>query len=199
MIRTIKMCLVGGALTLVACGPHAKIGGGKQGAAEALFAASGPTKESTSVGQGINTAVTDRSVACRYGGQATLKNFSVDVQQGHVSALYDVAYENCGASNSEAGTVVLGGAWKATQLVDTAQGNVKVAQTFKGKIIFGGAFDDFLDADIVQSVDVSSLGTGTGSVAVTLKGTMTNSSGTYTYDEAVNVTAGNVSVAVTKN
>jgi len=204
MNRTIKMCLGVASLSLVACGPGAKIGGGKQGAAEALFAASGPTKESTNPSQGIDIMVKDRSIACQYGGTATLKNFTLKTDTvggvgSNVGAQYDVSYENCGASNSEAGKVVLAGAWQATQSIQQSTGTVKVAQTFKGKLTFGGAFDDFLDADIVQSVDVNALGTGTGTVAVVLKGTLTNSSGTYTYDEAVNVTAGNVSVAVTKN
>ena len=76
---------------------------------------------------------------------------------------------------------------------------MKIAQTFKGKITFDGAFNDFLEADIVQSVDVSSLRAAPVQVSVILKGTLTDSSGTYTYDEAVNVTAGNLSVQVTKN
>jgi hypothetical protein len=117
----------------------------------------------------------------------------------NIGAQYDVAYENCGVTKTDVGDLVLGGNWQVVQSVQASAGTAKVAQTFKGKVTFGGAFNDFLDADIVQTVDATSLGSTGGSVAVVLKGTLTDSSGTYTYDEQVNVTAGNVSVQVTKN
>lgn len=204
MNRTIKLCLAGAAVSLVACGPGAKIGGGKQGAAEALYAASGPTKGSTDrTSQPLDVSLSDLSVKCQLGGSATLKNYvlKTDTSGGNVSvgAAYDVAYDQCAASKSDQGNAVLSGSWKVTQSVQTTSGSVKVLQTFKGKIEFGGAFQDFLDADITQSVDVTSLGSTSGSVSVNLVGKLTDSSGTYDYNESVNVTAGSVSVAVTKN
>lgn len=205
MIRTIKMCLVGAALSLVACGPGAKIGGGKQGAAEALYASSGPTSSSTSRTQGvvIDVMLSDLSVPCRFGGDALLKNYVAKVDTSsvgaNVGAQYDVAYNNCGAVKTEVGVANLNGGFKLVQAVQTSTSGVSVSQTFKGKVTFDGAFQDFLEADIVQSVDASSLASGTGQVSVILKGTLTDSSGTYTYDEAVSVTAGTLSVQVTKN
>ena len=204
MIRTIKTCLVGAALVLVACGPGAKIGGGKQGAAEALYAASGPTSGSTSRTQGvIDVTLSDLSVACRFGGDATMKNFVLKVDTAglgaNVGQQFDMAYNNCGAVKTDVGVANLNGSFKLVQAVQTSTSAVSVSQTFKGKVTFDGAFDDFLEADIVQSVDASALSSGSGQVSVVLKGTLTDSSGTYTYDEAVNVTAGTLSVQVTKN
>lgn len=204
MNHTIKMCLMGAVLSLVACGPGAKIGGGKQGAAEALYAASGPTKGSTDRNaSGIDVTLTDLSVSCQFGGKAILKNYVLQTDPSgtgtSIGAKYTVAYEKCGAVKTEAGVAELNGGWEVVQAIQSTTASAKVAQTFKGKVTYNGAFDDFLEADISQSVDVTALGSTGGTVAVVLKGTLTDSSGTYTYDEAVNVTAGNLSVQVTKN
>ncbi len=207
MNHTIKMCLMGAALTLVACGPGAKIGGGKQGAAEALFAASGPTSGASDRNQQgivIDVKLQDLAVACRHGGEAVMKDFTLKVDtstplSANVGQNYDMAYNNCGAVKTEVGVANLNGSFKLVQTVATTSGSASVSQSFKGRITFDGAFNDFLDADIVQTVNASALATGTGSVSVVLKGTLTDSSGTYTYDEAVNVTAGSLSVDLSKN
>jgi hypothetical protein len=204
MIRTIKTCLWGAALVLLACGPGAKIGGGKQGAAEALFAASGPTKGSTDrTAQGIDVTLKDLSVSCQYGGQATLKSFVLQVDttlNGATSgAHYTMAYDHCGAAKTDVGVAEYNGQWDVTQATMVATGTIKLQQTFKGKVTVNGAFDDFVDADVSQSIDVSSLGATGGTVAVNLVGKISDSSGTYNYNEMVNVTAGNLSVQVTNH
>ena len=74
MKRTLQLALFAAALALVACGPPpAKIADGKQGAAEALYAASGPTKGSTTRSQPIDVTLTDLNVSCQFGGSAILK------------------------------------------------------------------------------------------------------------------------------
>lgn len=207
MNHTIKMCLMGAALTLVACGPGAKIGGGKQGAAEALFAASGPTSGASDRNQQgvvIDVKLQDLAVTCRHGGEAVMKDFTLKVDtstplSANVGQNYDMAYNNCGAVKTDVGVANLNGSFKLVQTVATTSGSASVSQSFKGRITFDGAFNDFLEADIVQTVNASALASGTGSVSVVLKGTLTDSSGTYTYDEAVNVTAGSLSVDLSKN
>jgi hypothetical protein len=206
MNHTIKMCLMGAALTLVACGPGAKIGGGKQGAAEALFAASGPTSGASDRNQQgivVDVKLQDLAVACRHGGEAVMKDFTLKVDSSqlgaNVGSNYDMAYNNCGAVKTDVGVANLNGSFKLVQTVATTTGSASVQQSFKGRITFDGAFNDFLEADIVQSVNASALASGTGAVSVVLKGTLTNASGTYTYDEAVNVTAGSLSVDLSKN
>ena len=66
MVKRIVMLVVF-SLALVACGPGAKING-KQGAAEAMFAASQPSKASTSA------SPVDVSAKCPHGGTAEIRS-----------------------------------------------------------------------------------------------------------------------------
>jgi hypothetical protein len=203
MIRTIKMCLaVGGALAMAACGPGAKLGGGKQGAAEALYAAGAPAASSTNAGQPINISLTgDTTVSCRYGGTASLQNFALDTSTtstgANVGAKFTLAYNKCGAAQSSAGVAVFDGSYDVTQAIVADPGAATVKQSFKGKVTVSGAFDDFLQADITEDVDAQHLTATTGSVSVSLVGTLSDSSGDYTYNESVDVTANNLQVQAT--
>ena len=89
-----------------------------------------------------------------------------------------------------AGTVTL------SQKVQAVSGAVNVEQSFKGNVKFGHSYDDFLDVNVSQIVSASALSQTSGGVSMTLKGTITNSSGTYTFDEAVSVTPGKISVDI---
>jgi lipid-binding SYLF domain-containing protein len=63
-------------------------------------------------------------------------------------------------------------------------------QTFKGRIDVQGAFNDYLEADVKQSVAANALGSGAGAVSMKLVGSIKTSSETFTYNESINVTAG---------
>jgi hypothetical protein len=189
--------------SLFACGPGAKIGNGKQGAAEALMAATMPTKA------GSDKAATpglipDFSWNCPKGGTARFSGFSVSLGTlgaTNVSQKFTLKYDNCGLATSSAGTAVYNGDMSVDQSVvtstSTAGASVDVDQKLVGKVLVQGAFDDFVDANVQQKVAVTALN-GTGSVTATLIGTVATSSGSYDFNEAVNVTAGSVtSVVVT--
>jgi hypothetical protein len=202
MNHTIKLCLaVAGALAFAACGPGAQIGGDKQGAAEALYAAGAPAAGSTNAtGQPINITLTgDTTVSCRYGGTAELKNFSlnVDTSAGATEgATFSLVYNKCGAVHSAAGVAVFDGTFTVNQAVVANGSGASVKQSFKGKVTVGGAFSDFLDANITESVDATKLTATSGGVDVSLIGTLADDSGSYTYDESVAVTADNLTVKV---
>lgn len=188
-------------LGLVACGPGAKIGGGKQGAAEALYGAS----KATSAGANKQTGGVDItgsiSWSCPEGGTAELSGFSVAIDTtggATVKQTFTAKYNDCGAAKSDQGVAKYNGSWNVTQSVITSANGVSVDQAFKGKVLVQGAFDDFVDADVTQSVLVSGLSSTTGSVSMTLKGTITTSAGTNTYNEEVNVTAGTLTADVSK-
>lgn len=188
---------------LSACGPGAKISAGKEGAAQALYSASGAaSKGQDPYGQPIDFGIT-ATYKCREGGEATLSGFQTvtDFTGGgvNVGQSFDIAYKNCGTVKTRYGVAILNGTWTTTQAVVTTGTSVDVAQKFKGKILYQGAMDDYLDADIVQTVAVNAADVSTGSVSMVLKGTLSDSSGTYTYDEAVSVTAGDISVTVNSN
>lgn len=188
---------------LTACGPGAKIAAGKEGAAQALYGASGAaTKGQDPYGQPIDYALT-ATYKCRQGGEAKLSGFQAVTDLGNltgggisVGQGFDIQYNNCGAVKTSAGVAILNGKWTVTQAVQTTGTSVDVAQKFKGKILFQGAMDDYLDADVQQIVAVNAADASSGSVSMVLKGTITDSSGTYTYDEAISVTAGDISVTV---
>lgn len=183
---------------LMACGPGAKIGGGKQGAAEALLAASGPTKAGSDRASTPVDVTANLSFKCPQGGTAELTAFHINVGVGvgaNVSQEFTLNYKNCGLANSSAGVAVYNGSLTVAQQVIAASGSASVDQSFKGKVLVQGAFDDFLNADVVQKVAVTALA-GSGQVSMTLKGTVETSSGSYTFDEAVNVTGSSITAEV---
>ena len=185
---------------LTACGPGAKISAGKEGAASALYAASGPaSKGQDPYSQPIDTSLS-ATYKCREGGEAKLSGFQTvtDFSGGGVSVgqSFGIQYNNCGSVKTKYGVAVLNGNWTTTQAVSVVGASADVAQKFKGKILFQGSMDDYLDADVVQTVAVDASDLSTGSVSMVLKGTLADSSGSYSYDEAINVTAGDLSVTV---
>jgi hypothetical protein len=204
MKHTIKMSLAVSALALVACGPGAKIGGGKQGAAEAMYAASGPTSGGVSGASPIDLPGLglggDIGVTCRYGGKATLQGYSISnfidpaTQAVTIGQSFTVAYDRCVVAKLDIGNAELNGSWTVSQNVATTTTNVNVEQAFKGKIFYNGAFNDFLDVDVKQTVAVTALNAASGGVSINLVGKVADTSGSYDFNEAVNVTAGSISV-----
>jgi hypothetical protein len=199
-----KTCLLAvAALGLVACGPGEKIGNGKQGAAEALFAASGPTKGAADNNKApIDVMLQDLTLSCKYGGSATLKNYTGSFDTGKVQQKFTLSYANCGAASN----AVYAGAFyvtpNVTTTVSTTAATAMVSQTFKGKVTVGGDFNDFLDADITEDIDASALasaGSAGAQVTVKLVGKLSDSSGSYDYNENVTLTAGNLSVQTPKH
>src|SRR4051812_5727192 len=84
------------ALTLTACG-GAKLGGGKQGAAEALFKASGPTSKAQGAARALQqSGLTsgERKVTGQKSGTATLTFNSSDPSQSSGDLAFTVKYDN---------------------------------------------------------------------------------------------------------
>jgi hypothetical protein len=204
MRHALRLSLLAGlSAALFACGPGAKLGGGKEGAASALFSATAPTKSAGSIFQyaGQNLDLQGgATVSCQYGGKATLKAAGVNVNTGgggvSVKTTYNVTYDNCATATHENNNVVLTGTMTVTQDISVSGTSGNVSQTLKGKVTFGGAFNDYLDANIVQTVDWAKMGATGGSVSITLDGTLATSSESYTYsNESVTITAGTLVAA----
>lgn len=174
------------ALALAACGgPGVKLGGGKTGAAQALQAASAPTKSGVDKSASPIDVSGSVTSSCPHGGSARLENFNVSVNGnptgGVVAQTFTVTYVKCGLAKSEAGIALYDGSYQVSQRVEGTAAGATVEQTFKGRVTLSGAFDDFLEADVKQRVAASALGAGT--VSVKLEGTLTTSTGSYTYAE----------------
>jgi hypothetical protein len=188
-----------GTLGLMACGGTAKIGGGKEGAAQAFFAASSATSA------GANRSATPLDITgaitwkCPDGGEATLSGFGASVNTGGggatVAQNFTVTYKNCGAAKSDVGVAVYNGSMTVTQSVVTGADGVSVDQQFKGRVEVQGAFNDSIDADVRQQVSVTGLSSSGGTVGMKLVGTIKTSTDSHTFNETVNVTAGG-SIAV---
>jgi len=136
--------------------------------------------------------------SCPHGGSATLGAFTQSIEPtatgGVVSQKFTVTYVNCGLAESAAGVAIYNGSFSVSQRVSGSNTGGSVSQQFSGRVTIGGAFDDFLEADVSQEVSGSSaLESATGSVK--LVGKLTNSSGTYSYDESVNVAGSKLEVS----
>ena len=188
MVKRISMLVVG-SLVMMACGPGAKIDG-KQGAADAMFAASQPSKPNASA------SPVDINAACPHGGTASINGTGISIGSGSVGTSFNMKYNGCGVAKNDLGVAIYNGELSFTQSFMTSSGNVKVSQGFKGKVLVQGAYDDFLDVDVSQQVAVGDLGASGTGVSVVLKGTITTSEGTFTFDESVNVVAGQISAKI---
>lgn len=194
MMKRVLMLAVG-SLALVACGPGAKIDG-KTGAAQALLAASQPSKAKAESSASPVDLTGGISWNCPEGGKADISGAGINVGGGGVSTNFTLKYSSCGLAKADVGTAVFNGEMTFAQSVSTGASLVSVNQSFKGKVLVQGAYDDFLDADVTQSVNVGDLGTTGKGVAMPLKGTITTSDGTFTFDEELTVMSGTISAKV---
>jgi hypothetical protein len=60
-----------------------------------------------------------------------------------------------------------------------------------------GAFDDFIDADVSQSINASALASS-ADISMNLKGTITTGEGTFSFDEMVSLLGGHLSATLSK-
>ncbi len=198
-MKTALMTVSVAVLALSACGPRAQISGGKQGASEALYAASGPMKGGADK-YGSKIDVTGNlTVSCAEGGSTTLRGFGIVLGSGgftDVGQSFTADYNNCGVMTG-LGVATLNGSLGVVQSVKVAGSTVDVEQSMKGKLLWQGACDDFLDIDVVQKVSAGALNQTSGpGVSMILKGKVINTEGAFTFDEAVSVTPGKVSVVI---
>lgn len=197
MIKRVLMIVVG-SFALMACGPGAKIDG-KQGAAEALLAASQPSKAKADKSATPADLTGGITWNCPQGGSSEIKGASLSIGTGGVAAGVTMAFNGCGIAKSDVGVAIYNGEMNLAQNITTGGGTVGISQTLKGKITVQGAYDDFLDADVEQIVKVGDLGTSGTGVAMHLKGTIKTSEGTFTFDEDLTVMSGTISAKVQTN
>lgn len=187
--------LVAGSLVMVACGPGAKIDG-KQGAAEALFAASKPSQAKADNSATPVDLTGSLSWRCPEGGNAKISGASVQVGAGGVSTGVTMTYNACGLSRGGPGVAVFNGDMNLSQKIEVEGATVRLDQKLKGRVLVQGAYDDFVDADITQKITAGDLGADGTGVSMYLVGTITTSEGTFSYDEMINVTAGSITARV---
>lgn len=184
------------ALFAVGCGGTAKIGGGKMGAASAALAASQPT-QSSDVNM-VSLLFGSMSVKCKLGGEVRMKDFKFNVAAGNGGASTDFGftaeYANCKSATSDAGDAVFNGTLSVSNLTKASDAGALLQQTLKGRLTVGGAFNDFLDTDLVQEL---AAGTANGPmVSLVMKGSIANSGGSYSFDESITVASDKIAVDI---
>lgn len=193
MLRPVRSALLASlALALTACGGSgAKLAGGKEGAAQALFMASQAGYSGMSAAGGRRVSATsasapsmDLSVDCAKGGKVSL-SFDFDESAGYANGgelAYTLDYDDC----SQDGRNSFDGSLLNTMVTDVDAGgeSFSMAMKLEGKLDISGEVDDFVEADITQSMDfdLADVETGAGTVVVRLTGTIKTSTATYTYD-----------------
>lgn len=191
MVKRIVV-LVAGSFALTACGPGAKIDG-RQGAAQALFAASQPTKAKADSSSSPVDLTGSISWTCPEGGTANISGASINVGGGDVSTGVTLTYNNCGLAKADVGVAKFNGDLTFSQKTELSSSELSLEQGFKGKLTVEGAFDDFLLVDVVQKIKLSDLDAKSGSISMTLVGDIATSEDAYSFNEAVTVTPGSIS------
>ncbi len=168
-MRAVMLMCAG--LLLGGCGGGAKLGGGKQGAAQALVQATSALSAAqqrggSSLRNGVDFSTTV-DVAGPHGGTATVA-MRGSVNEGATTLESTVTYKafNVDGKNTYDGTL------KMTMSTTAGAAGATAAVDIKGKVDLSGEVSDFLDVDVKESVSVTGFGTTSGNVAVVLDGTI---------------------------
>lgn len=108
-----------------------------------------------------------------------------------------MSYQGCGLAKSAVGVAIFNGDLTLSQTVAVGADSASIDQKLKGKVLVQGAYDDFLEADVTQKINVGDLGVNGTGVSMLLKGTIATSEGSFVFDEMVNVMAGTITAKVT--
>ncbi len=201
----VALILVSGCGGINGATPHLK--SGKQPAAEAAYQSGKPASAAASSFFRVQTdpvalskvdwlnAPVTTSAACPGGGTATTSNLTQTVIIGPPTGVHqslDLQLTNC----SQDGNAALSGTVHVAQDVVMNTGSTDVAQTLTGRVDISGDIADFVDMNITQNVSLSEMTATTGQVNIVFDGTVTNSSGTYTFtQEALDINVASLQAA----
>ncbi len=187
VVNRISMLVVG-SLATMACGPAAKPAAkidGKQGAAEAMFAASERAKPAADW-------PLDVDASCPQGGTAPITSSGTATD-------FRIKYKDCGVAENDLGVAIYRGELAFTQSIYSVssvfdQPNVTwLSHVYKGKIFVEGAYDDFLDVDLQIPEPLGRLPVKPGTrLEVIMSGQLTTSEGTFFFSESVGVVSGQI-------
>jgi hypothetical protein len=196
MIRLLAVSAV--ALGLTACG-GAKLGGDKEGAAQAAFQASQPagrghTKSAQAL---IDQALASGAISvtlsadCAESGKVHL-TLNADATPWVLGALsYTVRYDAC----NEDGENEFNGEMTTTMVAGfDLDGKIKLGGFYiamKGRLNIEGEISDFIDTDVRLSMELTATSKRSGSVQLVVDGTIKTSDHSFTYSkEVIATTAG---------
>jgi hypothetical protein len=181
-MKTMKtLMLACSVVLLAACGGGAKLGGGKEGAAQALYGPSEATasalqSQRSPLGAGINVDTTV-DVKGKTSGTAKVKLTLSAEKPFDGTAEAQVTYDqfNQDGKNTYNGSLT----FKLT--TSAGAGTLTLTQSIKGKVTLSGEVSDFLDVDVTQTLSGTATPTS-GKITVVLNGTIETSTEKYVYN-----------------
>ncbi|XXF76466.1 hypothetical protein P2318_25925 [Myxococcaceae bacterium GXIMD 01537] len=183
MKNSVRMTLLAAAaVSLAACGGGAKLGGGKEGAAQALYqtSKSSEKKGASRLKDLASGAVAEVSVDCTHGGSATFKADTDNTfsNNSKVSISFKVDYNSC----NEDGKNEIDGEMAMGFLIDISGDGSDITAdmnlALKGDIDISGEISDSLKTDIVETVKIDS---NAVNITMKLNGYIETSTEKYTY------------------
>ena len=203
MTRFVRMTLFSALMVgLAACGGGAKLGGGKEGAAQAVFQASQPAGRSGStngqalLAQALASGATSITVtaSCSKGGNISLTldaDETVNDPNAAFSLTYDITYNNCKEDGKNAYDGTMRTVMNGYVSYNGGTANVSMTYKMKGRLDISGDISDFVSADVTMTMSATASSAHTGSVDITLNGSIATSSESYVYNnERIHITAG---------
>lgn len=179
------LCL---ATALTACGGGAKLGGGKEGAVEALQEigslgndASGAWHGGTVKAASDITFTDTRTVKCAHGGTVKVStglDASGGGSTGTVALVQTLELDGCNPK----GRNTFDGTMTTTMNVAGTDTTATVDARYKGRVDISGEVDDFVDADVTFTMSAAQVGKTGAEVTLTSRGTITTSTATHTYN-----------------
>jgi hypothetical protein len=181
-------------LGLVACG-GAKLGGGKEGAAQAAFQASQAADRGSKAGAALveqalasGAATVSLKTSCAKGGNVSLLLDGNNTTTGG-GVRYTITYDNC----NQDGRNEYNGSMETTitATIDPDFTGAAVVFGMKGKLTIEGEVSDFIDTDVRMTMSVTATSASSGNVSMTLDGSIKTSEGNYVYaNESISIVAG---------
>ncbi len=192
MKRTALLALAASSLLFAACGgaPGATLGGGKDGAATAVFTAAQASlaQDGFLDDNASGAQSTGFTRACAQGGSVAV---TVDASGGALPS-FVADYKGCSVD----GLTKLDGKASLTLLVEKVGSGVAATVTFTGKLALSGEITDTLEFDVTQTASVKSLRTEDANVTLTLRGFVQTTAARYEYaNEPITLTPGKLTPA----
>jgi hypothetical protein len=192
MKRLASLVAVFGSSFLFACGvadTGAKLGGGKEGAASAVFTASQASLAQDGFLDGMTNGAepTGFTRSCPQGGSVVV---AIDPTEG--ARGFEASYMGCNVD----GETKLGGKAKLSLITEKVGGGWAASVIFTGKLDLTGAISDTLEFDVTQTASVATLRTQDSSVTFTMRGFAKTTTAEYDFvNEPMTLTPGKLTAA----
>jgi hypothetical protein len=168
---------------LIGCGGGARLGGGREGAAQALYTVSQlPLQKGASGSLGNGLVTITQTASCVHGGTVALR-YAVDAWPIDGTLFPTVQLGSTYSGCSMDGKTVINGDLQLTM-------GSPVAGTYGlkmvGRVQLSGEIDDFVEADAEETVSATHAVSDVGqSVSIRLSGTIRTHAGTHEYADEV--------------